>query len=154
MVRKIVFATVSAALCLAPVTPALAQSYDPGSEVQAPLGATGALNVRIPLGAGARTEEPTYGLTFGMGQVVGTNADERMLTREVRVADVRFNFSGELQRARIASFDLANMDRDKRFDGLTGISSTFTIIGIVAVGVGVCLIADCFGGDDDDVQPN
>ena len=154
MVRKIVFATVSAALCLAQAAPALAQSYDPASEVQAPLGATGALNVRIPLGAGARTEEPTYGLTFGMGQAVGMNADERMLTRNVRAADLRFNFDGELRRAQVASFDLANMDGDRRFDGLTGITSTFTIIGIVAVGVGVCLIADCLGGDDDDAEPN
>jgi len=153
MVRKIAFATVSAALCLAQVTPALAQSVSP-SEVQAPLGATGAVNVRIPLGAGARTEAPSYGLTFGMGQVTGMDANARMLTREVRVADIRFNMDGRLRTAQVASFDLANMDQERRLDGLTGgLSSTFTIIGIVVVGAGVCLLLDCLG-DDDEAVPN
>jgi len=150
MVRKIVASTVSAALCLAPVTPALAQSNNL-TAVQAPMGATGTVNLRIPLGAGANVEEPSYGLTLGYGQVVGADAAGNMLTREMRVADIRFNSDGFLRKANVASFDLANLDRDSRFDELTGGGNTlWLVVGAVAAGAAVCLlIADCFDGDED-----
>jgi hypothetical protein len=149
MVRHIVSATVSAALCLATAAPAFAQSYNT-SEVQAPLGATGMVNLRIPLGPSARTEAPSYGLTLGMGQAGGMDANARLLTREVRVADVRFNFDGSLRHANVASFDLANLDQDRRFDGLTGgIDTMWLVVGIAAGAVAVCVLADCFDGDDE-----
>lgn len=150
MVRKFVAATVSAALCLASVTPAFAQNYTE-SVVQAPLGATATLNFRMPLGAGPAVKEPTYGLTLGYGQLVGAGQDGQALTREVKVADLRFGTDGYIRQANVASFDLANMDEDRRFDGLTGEDNTlWIVVGLVAAGVAVCLLADCFEGDDDE----
>lgn len=150
MVRKSIAATVSAALCLASVTPAFAQNYTE-SVVQAPLGATATLNFRMPLGAGPAVKEPTYGLTLGYGQLVGAGQDGQALTREVKVADLRFGTDGYIRQANVASFDLANMDEDRRFDGLTGEDNTlWIVVGLVAAGVAVCLLADCFEGDDDE----
>lgn len=150
MVRKFIAATVSAALCLASVTPAFAQNYTE-SVVQAPLGATATLNFRMPLGAGPAVKEPTYGLTLGYGQLVGAGQDGQALTREVKVADLRFGTDGYIRQANVASFDLANMDEDRRFDGLTGEDNTlWIVVGLVAAGVAVCLLADCFEGDDDE----
>lgn len=150
MVRKFIAATVSAALCLASVTPAFAQNYTE-SVVQAPLGATATLNFRMPLGAGPAVKEPTYGLTLGYGRLVGAGQDGQALTREVKVADLRFGTDGYIRQANVASFDLANMDEDRRFDGLTGEDNTlWIVVGLVAAGVAVCLLADCFEGDDDE----
>ena len=150
MVRKITAAAVSAALCLAPVTPALAQSVA-DNELQAPLGATATLNLRVPLGNARNTEEPTYGLQLGYGHLVGSRPDGQALTRQVRMADIRFSSDGVLRQANVASFDLANLDKDRRFDGLMGgIDPTWLIVGAIAGGVAVCMLADCFGGDDDD----
>lgn len=150
MVRKSIAATVSAALCLASVTPAFAQNYTE-SVVQAPLGATATLNFRMPLGAGPAVKEPTYGLTLGYGRLVGAGQDGQALTREVKVADLRFGTDGYIRQANVASFDLANMDEDRRFDGLTGEDNTlWIVVGLVAAGVAVCLLADCFEGDDDE----
>src|SRR5688572_30998398 len=118
MVRTLVSATVSAALCLAPVAAFAQNNLTPVEVVQAPLGATGALNLRIPLGGGPQLEEPTYGLTFGMGRLNGMNSQGGAQTSEVRLADIRFNSAG-LRRANVASFDLANLDQDRRFDELS-----------------------------------
>ena len=149
MVRKLVSATVSAALCLTPVAAFAAHAnYTAVDVVQAPLGATGSLNLRIPLGGGPDLEEPTYGLSFGMGRLTGMNASGGARTSQVRVADLRFNSAG-LDRAQVASFDLANLDRDARFDELSGEGNTlWIVVGLVAAGVAICLLADCFEGDD------
>ena len=149
MVRTLVSATVSAALCLAPVAAFAQNNLTPSEVVQAPLGATGALNLRIPLGGGPKLEEPSYGLTFGMGRLTGVNSSGGAETSQVRVADIRFNSSG-LRTAQVASFDLANLDRDRRFDELTGGGNTmWIVVGLVAGGVAVCLLTDCIGGDDE-----
>jgi hypothetical protein len=157
MVRKLVCATVSAALCMLSVAPAMAQDYR-FTGFDAPRGATAAVNLRVPLGmsrheAGRRM---SYGLTLGYGQAVGGQAlDGRTTTRAVNLADLRFNRSGEVRNARVASFDLANLDRDRRMSNLSGeVSTVWIIVGVVAVGVGVCLLAlECFDGDDEAV-PN
>ncbi len=150
MVRKITAAAVSAALCLAPATPAFAQSVA-DNELQAPLGATATLNLRVPLGNARNTQEPTYGLRLGYGHLVGSRPDGRALTRQVRMADIRFSSDGVLRQANVASFDLANLDQDRRFDRLVGgIDPTWLIVGAIAGGVAVCMLADCFGGDGDD----
>jgi hypothetical protein len=150
MVRKFVAATVSAALCMGSVTPALAQNYTQ-SVVQAPLGATATVNFRMPLGAGPTLKEPTYGLTLGYGQLVGAGQDGQALTREVKIADLRFGTDGYIRQANVASFDLANMDEDRRFDNLTGEGNTlWIVVGLVAAGVAICLLADCFEGDDEE----
>jgi hypothetical protein len=156
MVRKFVSATVSAALCLMTVAPGIAAAQDYRfAGFDAPQGATATLNLRVPLGTERRARERmSYGLTLGYGSTAGAPAlDGTTVTRQVNVADVRFNGDGNLRNARVASFDLANLDRDRRFSNLTGEMSTlWIVVGIVVVGVGVCLLADCFDGDED--MPN
>lgn len=146
--RKFVAATVSAALCLASVAPAAAQNYR-AEGFDGPRGVNATLNMRIPLGREGKAK-PTYGLTFGMGKTVGAGMDGRPLTRQLTLGDIRFNQEGKLNKAQLASFDLAHLDADKRMN-LTGDGNTlWIIVGLVAAGVAVCLLADCFEGDDDD----
>lgn len=150
MVRKIVSATVSAALCMLSITPAFAQDYR-FAGFDAPRGATATVNLRVPMG-GEQTEKASYGLTFGYGQTVGAPAlDGRTMTRAVKFADFRFSGT-ELRQARVASFDLANLDKDRRFNDLVGPSSTLWTVGlVVGAGVLVCfVVTDCFGDDEDD----
>ena len=157
MVRKFVSATVSAALCMMSVAPAMAQDYR-FTGFDAPRGATATVNLRVPLGMSRQQTDRrmSYGVTLGYGQTVGTpTLDGRTTTRAVNLADIRFNNSGELRNARVASFDLANLDRDRRFNNLNGeVSTVWIVVGLVAAGVAVCLLADCFGGDDDEESSN
>ena len=154
MVRKLLSATVSAALCTMSVAPAMAQDYR-YSGFDAPRGATATLNLRVPLGAQRQEQRrPSYGFTLGYGQTAGAPAlDGTTVRRQVNVADFRFSEDG-LSNARVAGFDLANLDRDRRFNNLTGGTSTlWIVVGLVAAGVAVCLLADCFEGDEEDT-PN
>ena len=148
--RKFVTATVSAALCLMSVAPgvAAAQEYR-YTGYDAPGGVTATVNLRVPLGR-APAARPSYGLTLGLGQPVGSGLEGRTHYRAVNVADFRFNDSG-LSQARVASFDLANLDQDRRMN-LTGPGKkTWLLIGaIVVAGVVICLAADCFDDDDED----
>lgn len=145
--RKFVTATVSAALCLASITPAAAQNYR-AEGFDGPRGANATLNLRIPFGQ-AKKAKPTYGLTFGLGKTMGAGFDGRPINRQLTLGDIRFNQEGKLSRAQLASFDLANLDDDKRMN-LTGEGNTlWIIVGLVAAGVAICLLADCFEGDDD-----
>ena len=147
--RKFVTATVSAALCLASITPAMAQQYR-AEGFDGPRGANATLNLRIPLGKSSKARaKPSYGLTFGMGKTMGAGYDGRPITRQLTLGDIRFNEQGKLKKAQLASFDLANLDADKRMN-LTGEGNTlWIIVGLVAAGVAICLLADCFEGDDD-----
>jgi hypothetical protein len=152
MIRKIVTATASAALVIASVTPAYAQSYG-YSAFDKPPGATASMNLRVPLGVEKEKAKPTYGLTFGWGHsVAAPTLDGRTVTREVKLADLRFTGPFELQKAEVATFDLANLKGDRRLNMMGGEDSTlWIVVGIVAAGVAVCLvIADCFDDDDDD----
>lgn len=149
MVRKLVSATVSAALCAASFLPgiAVAQEYR-FSGFDAPRGATATVNLRVPFGPESRSR-PSYGLTLGYGQTLGAGLDGRTHARAVNLADFRFS-GGELSQARVATFDLANLDRDRRMN-LTGAGKkTWLILGAVVVGVAICL-AVCF--DDNDTEP-
>ena len=156
MVRKLVSATVSAALCMLSVAPAMAQDYR-FTGFDAPRGATATVNLRVPLGMTRQQTDRrmSYGFTLGYGQTAGSPAlDGRTTTRAVNLADLRFNNSGEVRNARVASFDLANLDRDRRVNNLNGeVSTVWIVVGLVAAGVAVCLLADCFGGDEEDI-PN
>ena len=142
-------ATVSAALCTMSVSPAMAQNYA-FSGFDAPRGATATANLRVPLGREA-TAKPSYGLSFGYGKVVGPNStDGRVQTRQLRFADFRFNDRG-LERAQLAGFNLADPKKDRRLNLTDGGDNTlWIVVGLVAAGVAVCLLADCFEGDDDD----
>lgn len=149
MVRKLVSATVSAALCLMSATPVMAQEYrfagfDP------PQGATATLNLRVPLGA-VNAERPTYGLTLGYGyDVGGPNLNNRTVNRSVNFADFRFS-GNEMRTARVATFDLANLDQDRRLNMVGDGKKTWLLIGaIVVAGVVICIAADCFEDDDDE----
>ena len=154
--RKFVSATVAAALCMLSAGPGAAQDYR-FTGFDAPRGATATVNLRVPLGTSRQPVDRrmSYGLTLGYGQPVGTpSLDGRSAVRAINVADLRFNNSGELRNARLASFDLANLDRDRRLQNLNGeISTTWILVGLVAAGVAVCLLAYCFGDDEEDT-PN
>ncbi len=112
------------------------------------------MNLRVPLGMSRQQTDRrmSYGVTLGYGQTMGSpTLDGRTTTRAVNLADFRFNNSGELRNARVASFDLANLDRDRRFSNLNGeVTTVWIVVGLVAAGVAVCLLADCFGGDEED----
>ena len=150
MMRKFVAATASAALCLMSVTPAMAEDYR-FTGFDAPAGATATVNLRVPLGHQAKKTKTTYGLTLAYGQVVGGPAlDGKTTTRAATLGDIRFADGFKLQRAEVATFDLANLDKDPRL-GLTGEGNTlWIVVGLVAAGVAICLLADCFEGDDDE----
>ena len=149
--RKFVTATASAALCLSAVSPALAQNHA-FSGFEAPRGATATVNLRVPLGAEKEQAKPTYGLTFGYGQTVANQEmGIRSGSRELRFADFRFDgSSNKLAKAQVMSFDLANLDKDRRLNMFNNPNTGWIIVGIVAAGVAVCLLADCFEDDDDD----
>lgn len=148
--RTILSATASAALCLTPAAPAMAQNYR-FTSFDAPRGATASLNLRVPFGARGARARPSYGLTLSYGQTMGTSdTDGRTTTRGVNLADIRFTGAGRLRNARVASLDLANLDQDRRVSNLTGETSTvWVILALAATGVAVCVIADCFDGDDE-----
>jgi hypothetical protein len=151
--RKLVYATVSAALCLSSVAPAMAQDARL-TGLDAPRGATATVNFRVPLGGAPQQAERqmSYGLTLSYGQPVGAPMlDGRTMRRAINLADFRFEPSGELRNARVASFDLANLDQDRRLNlaGGGGKKSLLVIAGLVAAGVAVCLLAECFEGDSD-----
>jgi hypothetical protein len=98
-------------------------------------------------------DRASYGLTLGYGHTAGLpGLTGETTSRAVNVADFRFS-GGELRNARVASFDLANLDQDRRVMNLTGgQDNTLWIIGgLVVAGVVVCfVITDCFDDDDDD----
>ena len=154
MVRKLVAATVSAALCTASLVPGIAAAQEYRFSNDAPRGASATLNLRVPFGPNQR-QRTSYGLTLGYGQTVAPGIDGRTSTRAINVADFRFNTRGELRQARVAAFDLANLDRSQRRMNLTGEGNTmWIVVGLVAAGVAICLLADCFDGDDDDSSSN
>ena len=150
MVRKILSATVSAALCLTAITPAMAQDYR-FAGFEAPRGAAATVNLRMPLGRENR-DRASYGLSFGYGRTSGDpDLGNRTTSRAVTFADFRFSGS-ELREARLASFDLTNLDETRRRMNLTGgeDNTLWIVVGLVAAGVAVCLLADCFGDDEED----
>lgn len=155
MVRKFLSATVSAALCTLSVAPgaAMAQEYR-FTGFDAPRGATATINLRVPMGR-ENAGRASYGLTMGYGQAMGSqNLDGRTTTRSVNFADLRFT-GAELRQARVASLDLANLDEDRRVNNLTGEGNTlWIVVGLVAAGVAICLLADCFDGDDNESSSN
>ena len=150
MVRKSVSAAVTVAICLMSASQAVAQEYrftgfDP------PQGATATVNLRVPIGDDHR-RQPTYGLTLGYGyDIGGPNVNGRTMTRSLQVADFRFSCD-QLQNARIATFDLANLDQDRRlnFQGDGSDDTWLYIGGAVVAGLLICLLAECFEGDDND----
>lgn len=156
MLRKCLNATICAALCLGSLTPvaAAAQEYR-FTGFDAPRGATATVNLRVPLGR-EDARRASYGLTLGYGRSYAAgDLTGQTRSRAVNVADFRFSGT-QLQTARVASLDLANLDNDRRTANLMG-GSGFglgTVLLVVGVGAAICfVITDCFGDDDEDM-PN
>lgn len=149
--RKYISATVSAALCLATLTPGIAAAQEYRSVNDAPRGVTATVNLRVPLGNERARQRASYGLTVGYGQTVAPGLDGRTHTRAINFADLRF--SGEeprLTQARLAGFDLANLDRSRQLN-MVGGKKSFLVIGLlIGAGLVICIAADCFDGDDDE----
>ena len=149
MTRKRLTTVVILSLWLGSPTSALAQEHRV-AEVDGPPGANATLNFRVPLGDATRRSRPTFGLTLGFGRTLGARTDGVPLVRQMPLADLRFSTAG-LANARLASFDLAHLDRDRRlnFDGndalLWGVAGT-------AAAVALCAILGCFDGDDDETE--
>ena len=150
MFRKCLTATVTAALCASTIAPGIAAAQDYRFVgFDAPRGATATVSLRVPMGRQAA--RPSYGVTLGYGHSMaapGMTGETR--SRAVNVADFRLT-GDRVTTARIASFDLANLDQSQRRMNLTGEGNTlWIIVGLVAAGAAICLLADCFEGDDDD----
>ena len=155
MVRKFVSATASAALCIASLVPGMAAAQEYRSTAfEAPRGATATVNLRVPFGPN-QARRTTYGLTLGYGQTVAPGLDGRTTTRAVNFADLRFGADHQLRHARVASFDLANLDQTRRRMNMTGgeDSTLWIVVGVVAAGAVACFVIwDCFDDDDDDLS--
>ena len=155
MLRNCLNVSVAAALLAGSFSPAVAQSRY-SSQIQPPVGATAALNFRVPLGAApyAKERKATYGLTLGFGrQTDSTLADGRLAVREAKVADIRFTGDFKLQHANVMTFDLANLKDDPRLNMGEGKGKETTwlwIGGAVVAGVLICWAAGCFDDDDHD----
>ncbi|HYD37071.1 MAG TPA: hypothetical protein VEA60_05625 [Allosphingosinicella sp.] len=150
---KPIAATVSAALILMSVSPALAQDQR-FSGFDAPRGLTATANLRVPLGREAKSRRASYGVTVGLGREVGAGFDGRPITRSVRLADLRFSGEGRLSQARLAGVDLASPDRDRRLNLMGGGGTAWFVLGAIAAAAGICLLTDCLGEGDDDAVPN
>jgi hypothetical protein len=151
--NKLLAATVSAALSLTSLSPALAQDYR-FAGFDSPRGLTATANLRVPLGTQAKSRA-SYGLSLGFGREVGAGSDGRPVTRAIRIADLRFSGEGQLSQARLAGVDLRDPPRERRMNLTGGVSTTWFILGAAAAAAGICLLTDCLGGgDDDDAVPN
>lgn len=148
MIRSVVGATVSVALCVASAVPALAQDYR-YSGFDSPRGAAATASFRVPLGPAGRTARASYGISLGFGQTVGAaSPDGSTGARFIRLADLRFDGTG-LERAEVATFDFANLKQDRRLNMFDeGDSAGWIAIGVVVAGLAACLLAECFSGGD------
>ena len=156
MLREIAALATSAALIAGTSAPASARNaaeyMRDGTLLDAPQGATAMASVRIPLGSAPERDRPTWGLTLGVAQTTGAgDLTAHTTTRQIRLADLRLDENARLRNAYVASFDLANLDKDKRLNLFGGSSDTLWLVGgVVLVGVGVCILAECFDSDNGD----
>ena len=151
--NKLLAATVSAALGLTSLSPALAQDYR-FTGFDSPRGLTATANLRVPLGREAKSRRASYGLSLGLGRDVGSGLDGRPVTRSVQLADLRFSGEGELRQAKLAGIDLAAPARERRMNLMGGGSTVWFVLGAIAAAGGICLLTDCLGEGDDDAVPN
>jgi hypothetical protein len=151
MTRRSVTHIGALSLCLASATPAFAQEYR-FAPSNGPRGANATINLRIPLGVDSRRARPTFGLTVGFGRTLGAATDGQPIVRQTPLADFRLSATG-LVNARVASFDLANVDRNRRLNASGGKSPLFLAGGAAAAAAIACLILGCFDGDDESETP-
>lgn len=157
MIRNILSAAAASALIVGSVSPAFAQANSYAA-FQAPEGPMASINFKVPLGGKLNSEarKASYGLTLAYGQSTDTlTLDGYRATRQMPIADLRFTGPLKLWKAEVATFDLANLEDDKRLNMTDDGKGTVWIIGgIVVAGVVICLLADCFDSDDDDDDDN
>jgi hypothetical protein len=152
MISRFAAGVATLSLCLGSATPTLAQDHRFAGWDGA-RGTNATINLRIPLGAPQRRSRPTLGLTVGFGQTLGAGIAGEPIVRQVRVADFRFSADG-LENARVASFDLAHLDRDRRLNlGGSKKTSLLLVGAAAAAAAAVCLAAGCFDDDDDEETP-
>ena len=151
--NKLLAATVSAALSLASISPALAQDQR-FTGFDAPRGLTATASFRVPLGREAKARRPSWGVSLGLGREVGAGYDGRPVTRSIHLADLRFSGEGRVSQARLAGVDLRDPAGKRRMNLTGGINTTWFILGAVAAAGGICLLTDCLGEGDDDAVPN
>jgi len=149
MLRKFVSATVSAALLFASAAPAMAQEYR-FAGFDSPRGVSATVNLRVPLDQNReRTRRASYGINAAWGRTMPlATMDNSTTTRAVNLAEIRFS-GDELRRAQVLGFDVRDPTAVQRRMNLTGGDNTlWIVVGLVAAGVAVCLLADCFEDDD------
>lgn len=152
MERKLFAGLAAFALCIGSATPAAAQDRRFAGFDARP-GASATVNLRVPLGAASRRSRPTVGLTLGLGRTMGGGIDGAPIVRQVPLVDLRFSESG-LARARVASFDLAGLDRYRRLNLDGGKKNSLLLVGAVAAAAAAaaCVVAGCFDDDDEDTD--
>jgi hypothetical protein len=149
MTRIHVAAVTTMSLLLASATPALAQDHR-FAGFEGVRGANATINLRIPFGASPRGSRPTFDLTVAIGRTLGAGTDGEPIVRQMPLADFRFSGAG-LAHARVASFDLANLDRDRRLNVNGGKKTTmYLAAAAAAAAAAICAFAGCFDGDDDE----
>lgn len=137
MIKQIAMAA-SAALVVASASPAFADPFA-FSDNTTPHGATATINFKMALGGPAtKPERASYGLTFAYGQRVGEPpVIGRPEAQALTFGDLRFNADG-LERAELASFDLADLEADPRMNIFD--DGNFGTTELVLIGVGAGLI--------------
>lgn len=139
MTRKLVSSAAALSLLLGSASPALAQEQL-FSGFDGPAGASATVNIRVPLDGRTERARPSVGLTLGYGRSAADGSPElRPAIRQLRVADLRFDSQG-LSRAELASFDLANLDRDRRMNLGEGKSTTIWLILAAFASLAVVLV--------------
>lgn len=168
MLRQTIAAASAVGLWLASMSPLSAQNL----REDAPRGISAAVNLRVPLGGGARSRRPTLGFTAGYGHEYGApHGDGRRDVRQIRLADFRLNGDG-LSSARIAGFRLdrprlaaaaagqvplpqAPPERDPGEERTEDKKTTGLLVIAFLLGVGVYFLADSDNnsGEDDSEGP-
>jgi len=163
MLKGLVTAASTAALLVASASPAFADptqfyaTHSPAAD--APRGVSLMAGIRMPLGkVPAKTAPVTFGLTAGYGmETAAPGYEGRERVRMMKFGDLRFSANG-VERAELATFDLANLEDDPRFNifGNAGNGNGIFIVGGVIIGgLLICWAAGCFDdGEDSDESPS
>ncbi len=157
--KKFVSTALSTALCLMTVSPAWAQSSSFGEAwANDRPAAVASLNFRVPLGGGpAATERPSYGLTLNYGYQDHFLYEDNAFRPNAQLMDLRFS-GREMVRAEVANLTLVDAAAGRTMDDTLnllaegGDNTVWIVVGLVAAGVAICLLAECFDDDDDEEE--
>lgn len=152
--KKLIATTLSGAVLLASVAPAVAQDYRYASGFAPQQDeVTATVNYRVPLGV--TRERPSYGLTINASRADDARdlADGVSFRPQASLADIRFNDDG-LYRARLGAVDFAQpnaLSFDDSKDPKDGKDpKTWWIIGAIVVGGIIWWAVEEDDDDDDD----